>query len=120
MNYLSKFKPCYAQLDGEMVFIRPMKKEDISAVAQMYADVAITDQNNKSKLSPQSEQSFGKTGGMFIVNDQSYLEKLLESDMELMLVAQSKEQEISGFIWYSLDKNNMNGFSSLKFKPGYE
>lgn len=109
----------YATLNKETICIRPMIKEDINEVAQLYKSVAITDKNYKTKLSPKSEGSFEKNGGMFLINDKKRLEQLFYSDKELMLVAQDKENIICGFIWYSLDKENMQSLSSLKFNPNY-
>lgn len=78
--------------------IMPLAEQDIKMAAQMYLKVAITEKNYLERLR-EGKNSFHNRGGMFLIQNQEILTKLLHSPEERLRLAWHNGRP-GGLLWY--------------------
>lgn len=102
--------------DGGIVYeICPIKADDVSAVAELYRSVAITDCNYRERFEQGGSAAFDKIGGMFLILQEEALFRIVHDPKELFLVARGEDGSIAGCIWYSFNHQNFRIVSQVKW-----
>lgn len=96
------------------IIVREASTDDIKELAALYKRVAITKDNYLVKLNA-GDESFENTGGMFIVNDEESLKKIMNSPNEKLLVG-LLNGTICGLIWYTI-KGSFEEYSDISYYP---
>lgn len=103
---------------GEKVFCyRRGQKEDIKALADLYRGCAIHRGNYKEKLKKESETSFEKTGGMYLILGEEEIQREIHDPGSLWAVMQ-KDGEIVGSFWISEENPLLEGVQIREYVFG--
>lgn len=86
-------------VSDEIIYFCKAQKKDISALAKMYKDIAINSENYQEKFSPQSEERFEKTGGMFIVHDAQSIKAEMEKEDSFFIILTTDSGTMIASLW---------------------
>lgn len=96
------------------IYIREADIGDIPQIVSLYNQVAITRDNYLVKLN-EGEASFANTGGMFIINNEETLKRILSLESEKLLIG-LLNGEICGFIWLTV-KGDSSEYDNISYYP---
>ena len=88
---------------GRRLTILPMVEADIEPVAGLYRAVSIHRGNYLQRLDPRAPGNFERSGGMFQIQDERGLSRLLRDESEFVWVAKDEDGEALGTLWCGLD-----------------
>jgi hypothetical protein len=83
--------------------ISPMTDADVGPVAALYRAVWIHRDNYLERLDPHAPGNFERAGGMFQIQDECGLFRLLRDEEEFVWVAKDEDGEVLGAFWCGLD-----------------
>lgn len=93
---------------------------DVKQIANMYSEISINYSNYKSKLNPESSDSFVNIGGMFIVFDEEGLGKEIQNEHSFWAVIKNENGNIVASFWFADNNDFFNDFKyELKGKNIY-
>lgn len=104
---------------GRQMVISPMTNADIDMVARLYRDVWIHRGNYKDRLDPGARDNFERAGGMFRIQDERGLSKLVHDESEFVWVAKSEDGEALGTFWCGLNDPKYMESERIQPFPGY-
>ncbi len=97
-NYRGKI-----EYGGELFAFMPATLEDAAQIAGMYDEISINENNFRTKLDPDNEESFARTGGMFAIHDRESIEKEIRLGKTFFALAKSRAGEIAASFWFGGD-----------------
>lgn len=83
--------------------VRFMKSADIPDVARLYRSIQIDRERCAWAFDPESETSFSRRGGMFLIHNEESLNALLDAPNEFFWVARDAQGTLRGSFWCGLD-----------------
>ncbi len=88
---------------GRCLTISPMTDADVEPVAELYRAVWIHRGNCLERLNPHAPDNFERAGGMFRIQDERGLLRLLRDETEFLLIAKDEGGEALGMLWCGLN-----------------
>ena len=85
---------------GERIRCRKASIPDVPAIAALYREIAVTEENCREKFNKESSSSFEKTGGMFLVMQEEEISMEMKNQDSFWAVLEDYEG-IGGVFWYS-------------------
>lgn len=107
------------RVDGRQLVISAMSQTDVEALASLYQKVWIRSDTYRRMLNSLEPHNFERSGGMFLIQDQESLARLLEDPSEYVWVAREGGRFL-GALWCGLRDAKYSDPSRIVAFPGCE